>query len=213
MRHDEADGTRAATRRWRGATLLGALLGAVSLSACGASAPPPSDTVPRDASTTPGDTSASGTDAVGDDGRYVNADRGFSLDVDPAWVPVTGDLDPPEGAAWFTNLASGENPDETTDEVIVAPEPLIGTSLAEDITTSIREQGMRLRSRRVITLADGVDAERIDVRQGETRIVAVIALDGSGRFTISAAFAGIDDDGYRRDLRRVEPYLRSLRVS
>jgi hypothetical protein len=49
--------------------------------------------------------------------------------------------------------------------------------------------------------------------RGRTRIVAVITLDRTGRSTISAAFVGIDDAGYRADLPGVESYLRTLTVS
>jgi hypothetical protein len=133
------------------------------------------------------------------------------LNIDPAWPAAAAQDAPPGGAMWLVNLSKNGQPTEQTANVLLVAEPLKGTTLEQDVTTSLKELHLTPRSKTAITLADGSPAIRVDATQIGSRLVAIIALDASGRNTISATYQGADIAGFEARLKPIEPYLRTLR--
>ena len=142
---------------------------------------------------------------------FASPDGLMLLNVDPSW-PLAAEEDGPEGGAlWLVNLSPSGQPTEQTANILLVAEPLKGTTLEEDVTSSLKELHMTPRSKKAITLADGSPAIRIDATQTGSRLVAIIALDAAGKNTISATYQAADIPGFEARLKVMEPYLRTLR--
>lgn len=175
-----------------------------------ATAPPPATTATAPPQTTTG---TSSRPVAGPKGSkpFRSPDGLMILNINPNW-PAAGAQDaPPGGAMWFVNLSKGGQPTEQTANIVLVAEPLVGTTLEQDVTTSLKELHMTPRSKTAITLADGSPAIRVDATQSGSRLVAIIALDAAGKNTISATYQGADIAGFDARLKPIEPYLRTLR--
>lgn len=141
---------------------------------------------------------------------YTAAD-GFTVSYDPAWVQASADMTPAGGVAWFLNAADAKNPTDTTPGVIVNTEALVGASLEEDVTSSVADLGLTVKSRSTITLGDGAKAVRIDATQDGGRLLAIITLDSTGKNTITASYVAPDNAQFESAVKPIEPYLLTVR--
>lgn len=181
-----------------------------------ATTPTPTQTTTPPATTTTAPTttgSGSSRPVAGPKGskRFASPDGLMLLNIDPSWPAAAAQDAPPGGAMWLVNLSKNGQPTEQTANVLLVAEPLKGTTLEQDVTTSLKELHLTPRSKTAITLADGSPAIRVDATQTGSRLVAIIALDGSGKNTISATYQGADIAGFEARLKPIEPYLRTLR--